>query len=220
MLFNNKLMIVVLGTAHTGATPGKRSPDGKFREPIFSRQVVNEIKKELEKHNIQVFIDYESLEPNDSMKGKNASQEQSRELSWRVNYVNSLCNKYGTNNCIYVSVHVNAAGMGKDWMSARGWSIYTSPGKTKSDILATCIFEEAKSTLPKDSKYYVRADYKDGDPDYEANFYVLTKTKCPAVLTENLFQDNKEDVKFLTSEEGRKKIVNIHVNGILRYINL
>nr|DAT77576.1 MAG TPA: MurNAc-LAA [Caudoviricetes sp.] len=25
-------------------------------------------------------------------------------------------------------------------------------------------------------------------------------TKCPAVLTENLFQDNKEDVEFLLSE--------------------
>ena len=27
----------------------------------------------------------------------------------------------------------------------------------------------------------------DGDSDYEANFYVLKNTKCPAVLTENLF---------------------------------
>lgn len=28
-------------------------------------------------------------------------------------------------------------------------------------------------------------------------------TKCPAILTENLFQDNKEDVDFLLSEKGK-----------------
>jgi N-acetylmuramoyl-L-alanine amidase len=27
----------------------------------------------------------------------------------------------------------------------------------------------------------------DGDPDKEANLYVIKNTKCPAVLTENFF---------------------------------
>jgi N-acetylmuramoyl-L-alanine amidase len=44
-------------------------------------------------------------------------------------------------------------------------------------------------------------------------------TNCPAVLTENLFQDNENDVAFLLSDEGKKKIVDIHVQGILKYIN-
>lgn len=211
-------MIVILGTAHLDTTPGKRSPDGKFRECLYSREIVKMIKAKLEQKGVKVFIDYEDLQPNASMKGSTAKQEQSRELTWRANYVNNLCTKYGTSNCIYVSVHVNAAGNGQ-WMNARGWSVYTSPGKTKSDTLATYLYNEAKAILPPDSKYYVRSDWSDGDPDYEANFYVLTKTKCPAVLTENLFQDNKDDVAFLTSAEGKEKIVDIHVNGILKYIN-
>ncbi len=74
-------------------------------------------------------------------------------------------------------------------------------------------YKEAKELLPS-----VRSDFSDGDPDYESDFYVLAKTKCPAVLTENLFQDNKEDVKFLTSEEGKSAIVKVHVNGIINYI--
>lgn len=41
---------------------------------------------------------------------------------------------------------------------------------------------------------------------------------CPAVLTENLFQDNKEDVDFLLSEEGKQLITKVHVDGILSYI--
>ena len=177
------------------------------------------IQKDLKEKGITAIIDYEPLQPNTQMKGSTASQEQSRELTWRANFVNTQCAKYGTSNCIYISVHVNAAGADGKWKTARGWCVYTSPGKTKSDTLATYLYEEAKSILPADSKYYVRSDFSDGDPDYEANFYVLTKTKCPAVLTENLFQDNKEDIAFLTSKEGKEKIVNIHVNGIMRYIN-
>ena len=210
-------MIVILGTAHLGTTPGKKSPDGTLRECVYSREIVKRIKEQLENKGITVFIDYESLEPNSAMKGSTASQEQSRELTWRANYVNNLCNTYGTSNCVYISVHVNAAGMG-DWMAARGWSVYTSPGKTKADTLATLLYDEAKELLPKTSKYYVRSDFSDGDPDYEANFYVLTKTKCPAVLTENLFMDNKDDVEFLLSEDGKKIITDIHVNAILKYI--
>lgn len=210
-------MIVILGTAHLDTTPGKQSPDGKFRECLYSREIVKMIKSKLEQRGIKVFIDYEDLQPNAAMKGSTAKQEQSRELAWRVNYVNNLCTKYGTSNCIYVSVHVNAAGADGQWKNARGWSVYTSPGKTKSDTLATCLYNEAKAILPPDSKYYVRSDWSDNDPDYEANFYVLTKTRCPAILTENLFQDNKNDVAFLTSDEGKEKIANIHVNGILKY---
>ena len=63
-----------------------------------------------------------------------------------------------------------------------------------------------------------RADWSDGDPDYEAKFTVLTGTKCPAVLTETLFQDNKSDKEYLLSEEGKAAIVKLHVEGILNYI--
>lgn len=212
-------MLIILGTAHLGTTPGKCSPDGNFRECVYSREIVKLIQTKLKQHNIDSIIDYESLQPNDKMKASTAKLEQSRELTWRANFVNNLCSKYGTNNCIYISVHVNAAGSDGKWKSARGWSVYTSFSKTKSDDLATCLYNEAKELLPKDNKHYVRSDFSDGDPDYEANFYVLTKTKCPAVLTENLFQDNKDDVKFLLSDEGKNIIVDIHVNGILKYLN-
>jgi N-acetylmuramoyl-L-alanine amidase len=36
----------------------------------------------------------------------------------------------------------------------------------------------------------------------ESNFYVLKHTNCPAVLTENFFQDTKSDVEYLTSDLG------------------
>ena len=51
------------------------------------------------------------------------------------------------------------------------------------------------------------------------NLAICRDTNCAAVLTENLFQDNKEDVSYLLSLEGRNTIVDLHVKGIINYIN-
>jgi N-acetylmuramoyl-L-alanine amidase len=66
----------------------------------------------------------------------------------------------------------------------------------------------------------MRIDENDGDPDKEADFYLLKNTKCPAVLTENLFMDTWEDCKILLSKEGKDRIIDLHVKGILEYIRL
>ena len=213
-----KDIIIILGTAHLGNTPGKCSPDGRFREAIYSRQIVEEVASKLQACGYRVFIDYEQLDPNSLMNGSTPKQRQVRELEYRVNIVNSLSKKYGSQNCIYVSIHVNGFGTDGKWHDARGWSVYTSPGKTKSDDLATCIWTAAKKNLHQDHKNALRADWGDKDPDYESSLYVLTKTVCPAVLTENFFQDNREDVAYLTSDEGRHAIERLHVEGIIDYI--
>jgi len=46
----------------------------------------------------------------------------------------------------------------------------------------------------------------------------LKKTKCPAVLTENFFMDNKQDVSYLLSLEGRTQIVRTHVDALINYV--
>lgn len=51
------------------------------------------------------------------------------------------------------------------------------------------------------------------------NLAMCRDTNCPAVLTENLFQDNKDDVEFLLSDKGKQTIVDIHYNGIINYLN-
>ena len=58
----------------------------------------------------------------------------------------------------------------------------------------------------------------DGDKDWESNFYIIKNTKCPAVLTENFFYDNVDDVKYILSDEGKEKIVNTHVDALIKYI--
>ena len=79
------------------------------------------------------------------------------------------------------------------------------------------MYEAAEKYLPGMN---IRKDITDGDPDKESGFYILKHTKCPAVLTENLFQDNRTDVDFLLSEAGKRAIVDLHVNGIINYLSL
>lgn len=66
----------------------------------------------------------------------------------------------------------------------------------------------------------MRSDYSDGDPDKEANFAILTKTTCPAILTENFFMDTEKDCRFIMSEDGRERIANMHVAAIKRVLTL
>lgn len=196
---------IILGTAHLKSTPGKRSPDGKFFEYKYSRDIIKEIKKELEKYDFKVFIDIEE---------EDLPLNQSQELLKRVKVVNQICDKYKAQNCIYISIHVNAAYSDNKWHNATGWEAYTSKGSTKADILAGYLYINAKKYLFNKK---IRTDYSDNDADKEANFYVLKNTKCPAVLTENFFMDNKDDVNFLLSNEGKNQIIQTHVNGILDY---
>ncbi|WP_195669380.1 N-acetylmuramoyl-L-alanine amidase [Bacteroides intestinalis] len=192
-------MKVLIDNGHGSNTPGKRSPDGRLREYAYTREIASRLEMELRKNG----IDAERI----------VKEEIDVPLAERCRRVN----EYKASEAILVSIHCNAAGNGSDWMSARGWEAWTSVGKTKADKLATCLYEDAEHCLPG---MKIRKDMTDGDPDKESGFYMLKHTRCPAVLTENLFQDNREDVEFLLSEEGKRAIVSLHVWGIMKYLGL
>ncbi|MCQ2220008.1 MAG: N-acetylmuramoyl-L-alanine amidase [Prevotella sp.] len=218
--------VVILGTAHGANVMGKLSPDKRLQEYAYSRMVVDELKRQLEADGLTVHVDIAS---------DYVPPKQEEELKLRCDIVNALCKKYGKENCIYVSIHVNAAGGDGKWHKAGGWSAYTTVGKTKADDLAECLYDAARKHLFEyESKmdwcqaHGVGYDLKqrpyrtdkisDGDSDLEKNFYVLAHTACPAVLTENLFMDNENDVDFLLSEHGFKAIANLHREGIETYL--
>lgn len=192
-------MKVLIDNGHGSNTPGKCSPDGRLREYAYTREIASRLEMELRKNG----IDAERI----------VKEEIDVPLAERCR----RANEYKASEAILVSVHCNAAGNGSDWMNARGWEAWTSVGKTKADKLATCLYEDAEHCLPG---MKIRKDMTDGDPDKESGFYILKHTKCPAVLTENLFQDNREDVEFLLSEEGKRAIVSLHVWGIMKYLGL
>ena len=224
---------VVLGTAHEEFTPGKGSPDGCLREPRYSREILLEVDAILKSYGIRSFIDYLPMEPRKEWRSTDWHKEQERELAWRVNFVNNLCRRYGAKNVIYVSLHNDAAGADGKWHTAGGFSVWTTKGTTRSDQLAECIYDAAERNLAGykatfaelkrkglygEKQQPIRMDLSDGDRDWEAGYFVLRKTACPAVLIEAMFQDNKNDVAFLLSDEGRQSITRTIVEGVIKYI--
>lgn len=212
-------IIELYDNGHGVNTAGKCSPDQSLREYKKARELVKDIVAKRKAQGVDARI----LVP----------EETDISLAERCRRVNAICDKYGKDNVILISIHCNAAGADGKWKSAGGWCVYTSPGQTKADTLATDIWNAANVSLkPYIDKFPllkaqgaydkrqvpIRADWSDGDPDYEARFYILMHTKCAAVLTESLFQDNKADVDFLLSKEGHAAVVDLHVKGVETYV--
>ena len=196
--------VVILGTAHGSNVPGKRSPDGKFREYRFSREVISALKPKLEAKGFTVFVD---------MPADEVPSPQAKELSLRCKYVNGICKTFGNDNCIYVSIHVNAAGSESKWLNASGFSVFVCNNcSAASKRLAQSLYAEAAARGLQGNRSVPTCRY------WSANFYVLRNTDCPAVLTENLFMDNRADVELLSSDEGKAKVVDLHLQGILKFL--
>ena len=195
-------MKILIDNGHGVNTPGKRSPDGRFREYAWAREIALAIVADCK----DLGYDAELLVP----------EEYDVCLSARCYRANCWCERLGKSNVLLVSIHVNAVGKGDRWYNATGWSAYTCKGQTRSDKLADCLYKQAGLWLPG---HRLRIDYSDGDPDIESDFAILKKTACPAVLTENGFQDCEESLQFLESKEGKEAIIGLHVDGILDFIN-
>lgn len=192
-----KNKIIILDNGHGKETAGKRSPDGLFREYRWCRDFVKILKKEL------TDFGYTAIEL--------VPEENDISLDERINRTNDICKMYDVKNCILVSIHNNAAKSDGEWHSATGWEAYTTRDNTDSDKLADLLYKEIEL-----QNIHTRKDYSDGDSDKEANFKILL-VNCAAVLTENMFMDNKNDIEFLNSDEGISKLIAAHKNAIKKY---
>lgn len=170
--------------------------DFKYYEGVGNRDIAKRIMKLCDEHGVKYL---------DILNG----EETDTRLAVRVQRANDFYRE--DKNCIYLSIHSNAFTN----QLAQGFSVYTSRGQTKADKVATCIFKEMAIEF---SDHKARKDETDGDVDKEENFYVLRNTVMPAVLSENLFFTNWNEVQILASEEGRQRIANAHFKA-MQYID-
>ena len=200
-IIKSKNMKILIDNGHGEDTEGKRSPDGLFREYSYARYIASMIVTNLK------------------IKGYDAellvTEENDISLKERVRRVNEICDKLGSENVLLISIHNNACGDGTNWMKGRGWSAYTTKGDNNSDKLAEILYKEAKKNFEGKK---IRIDNSDGDMDWEENFYIIKNSKCVSVLTENFFMDNKDDIAYLCSDEGKNAIIETHINGIIEYL--
>lgn len=107
----------------------------------------------------------------------------------------------------FISIHCNSC----DNDSAEGFEIYTTPGETAADPLATAMYEQVHKTFPD---MVFRIDSADGDPDKEANFYVLRNTDAPAVLIECGFISNMQEQANMQNDAWCDKMAAAWARGI------
>ena len=185
---------ILLDNGHGINTQGKRSPDGRLLEYKYTREIVKMIYDKLKSEGFDAII----LTP----------EEHDVSLSERVKRANLQTDK----QTILISVHCNAASSDGKWHTAKGWSVFIAQNASNnSKRLADCLANSAEQQNLK-VRYYMP-----GQSYWVQSLAICRDTKCPAVLTENLFQDNKEDVDFLLSDQGKQTIVDLHVNAIKQY---
>ena len=127
-----------------------------------------------------------------------------------LNYRTALANGLGAD--IFISLHCNSA----ENENAKGYEIWTSPGDTLGDRLATCVYEEIAETFPDMPG---RVDYSDGDPDKEARFYVLLHTEASACLIEMAFISNAEDALLLADVAWQESYARAIARGVNNYFS-
>lgn len=199
--------IWILDAGHGGMidgtyqTEGKRSPkweDGtQLFEGVSNRELILRITKELEARDIS-YINLNDTEMDTPLKIRTDL----------ANLLNATERKGKKRRMIYVSIHSDAFRT----KTAKGWTVFTSPGQTLSDIVAEKFALKFKEIFPKET---FRTDSSDGDLDKEAKFWVLRKTLMPAILTENFFMTNPRECKELLMKDlSRQKIAQLHYEAI------
>ena len=191
-------MLVLIDNGHGRDTAGKRSPDGRLLEYAYAREIAVRLERELKARG----YDAQRIVP----------EENDTSLKERCNRANRIYAAAGK-KAILVSIHCNAAGADGKWHDARGWSAYVSRNASKKSKDLACRLIDAAET----QGLKVRR-YSQNEPYWTQNLAICRDTNCPAVLTENLFQDNREDVDYLLSEKGKQTIVELHVQGIMAYL--
>lgn len=214
--FKPKSLGIALDPAHGLDTEGKRSPDGKHIEAVWSRERINEI------------IDLAT-----SLKSKEwdllcpfISNRNEPGLIRRVDTYNDIANDYDL--LIVLSLHNDALKNPPAWWSGKGgFTLFTSRGETVADPLCTLIGESLAEGLENE---HFRFDFglsrneTEVDLDREANFTVITgygkgdkrvSAKYAGILIENLFMDIKSNYEKLTSPEWNKNLVEVYVGTLL-----
>lgn len=117
---------------------------------------------------------------------------------WPLKQKSDMVNHHHINiqPVLLFELHSNAS----KYHNANGFSVYTAPGQTQSDIMATKLWQEMNKIASKFG-FSMRSETRnDGDVDYEARFWMCVKTACPTILVECLFFDYLKDANILMNE--------------------
>lgn len=196
---NKQDFILILDNGHGSNTPGKCSPDRTLREYAWTRIMTDLIARKARAKGIRTEI----IVP----------ETTDVPLATRSARANAIARRNGLKNCLFISVHINAAGADGRWHDATGFTAWVAQNASRnSKTFARLVTAEMKARGLGGNRAPNPLGY------HTANFAVIRRTDCPAVLTENLFQDNRTEVRYLLSPQGQDTIAEAHVAAIEKYI--
>lgn len=172
---------------------GKFHQGSIFYEGVFNRVIAAKVIDKLQKMGVPYAKIYDDVED--------------WPLSKRSEMINDLYYKH--NKQVFgFDLHSNASNNGL----ARGFSVFSSPGQTESDKLTSVLWEKMEPIL---GRSLMRSDTSDGDRDFEAHFWMLTKTIPPMGLPECLFFNNYEDAIILMNSDFQENYAQALVDSII-----
>lgn len=193
-------MIILIDNGHGYDTKGKCSPDGRIREYAWARDVAKRLQAKLRQNSLDARLI--------------VTEQNDISLRERCRRVNDICKTVGSKNCLLASIHINAAGGDGKWHTASGFSGWVAPNASdNSKRFARLLHIEAEKRGLKGNRAVPPERY------WVGNWAICRDTNCPAVLTENLFMDNLQEVNYLLSETGKNTIVEMHYQAIKNYIS-
>ena len=196
---NKQDFVLILDNGHGSNTPGKCSPDRTLREYAWTRIMTDLIAKKARARGIRTEI----IVP----------ETTDVPLATRSARANAIARRNGLKKCLFISVHINAAGADGRWHDATGFTAWVAANASRnSKTFARLVTAEMKARGLGGNRAPNPLGY------HTANFAVIRRADCPAVLTENLFQDNREEAKYLLTPQGQDTIAEAHVAAIEKYI--
>ena len=115
-----------------------------------------------------------------------------------------------------IAVGLNSTRMDGNYHTNSGWKVISNPESSQSSALATVLATAAIQSLGP--KAIANQSIAASLPRLNQT-PILNIPNTPAVLTLNLYQDNRQDAAYLLSSTGRQAIIDLHVKGILTYLS-
>lgn len=120
----------------------------------------------------------------------------------KIKKINNYVEKHGKYNVLVISIQLNKG-------KKSGWEcLYHKNnllGKEYASIFSNS-YKKSKIKFPNN-----------GIRDY--NMSIMRLSKCPSIVTNNLYIDNKKDCLFLLTKKGEDSIRDLHVNSIIESID-
>ena len=192
---------IILYPAVTSSYPNYRNPNPSLDELSYLTQIVDSIHAALT----------ESTKDTPSI----TISKLTSPVEKAIPQLDDLTQDTSPSSNLIIGVGLNVSRQDSRIHTPHGWSIINSPDNPESDNLASCLTAAAIASLGQRASSSIT---RSGSQKFINQMPILNVSARPAVLTLNLYQDNCRDAAYLLSSAGHQAIIDLHVKGILTYL--